>query len=247
MSALVAADLLKFRRRRLLAASAVGLPLFFGFLFVVLTATDVIEADGGAVFYEDFVFGMSTLGTIVLIVVGARLGSEEHAAGTLRYQLLTGVPRGRLYLSKVLAAVVIVLVVVVACVVPALVGAALIGDDGGPAVTGEMIGEGVWNLVVTLLVPALIALGIGGLFRSTGPAITIALFLNLLGIQLVLLLTLIDDSLRNVVLSLGVNRLTFNDVDADDAVSLGAALVVVPAWVAAFLAAGWARLRNLEA
>ncbi len=247
MRALVAADLLKLRRRRGLFWSALGLPILVGVLLIVLALSGVADIDGGAVFYEDLSFVLYILGSILVVLVGARLGSEEHAAGTLRYQLLTGISRTRLYTAKMLATLVAVAMVLLAGLVPALIGALVLSDGGGPGLTGEVVADNSWNVALPLVVSALIAFGVGALTRATGPAITVALFLNFLGVNLVLLLALIDDSLRHIALNLGIDRLTYDEVDADDRLGFAAALIVVTAWPAAFLAAGWARLKRLEA
>ena len=247
MRELVAADLLKLRRRRGLFWSALGLPALVGGLLIVLALTGIADIDGGAVFYEDLSFVLYILGSILVVLVGARLGSEEHAAGTLRYQLLTGISRTRLYVAKMLATLLAVGMVLLAGLVPALLGAAIISPGDGPDLTGEGIAEDTWNVMLPLVVSALIAYGVGALTRATGPAITVALFLNFLGVNLVLLLALIDDNLRHVALNLGIDRLTSDEVDDEDRIGFAAAIVVVTAWPAAFLAAGWARLKRLEA
>jgi hypothetical protein len=82
---------------------------------------------------------------------------------------------------------------------------------------------------------------------STGPAIAISLVLNFVGPTLLAALTLISDAFVNVILPVGIDRLTSNTLDGDDAVSIGAAIALVLAWPGAFIGAAYLKLRTLEA
>ncbi|WP_205696910.1 ABC transporter permease [Conexibacter sp. SYSU D00693] len=248
MTALIAADLLKLRRRTGLWWSALMLPFVLASVVFLLAATETIDLDGGQQFVRDGTSSLAFIGPILAVLVGARLGSDEHAAGTLRYQLLTGVPRERLYLSKlaVLAITCLGLVVLGATAV-VVFGLVLPAEAGTEGVGGGDVVDAYWNLFIRCFVYGVISFGTGALVRSTGPAITVSLVLLLFGVDLVAILVLIDDWFRHLVLDVGLDRLTTNDLDADDRVSFGAALIITVAWPAAFAFAGWLRLRNLEA
>jgi ABC-type transport system involved in multi-copper enzyme maturation permease subunit len=245
---LVAADLLKLRRRRGLWLSALCLPAALTTLIWMLAATNAVDLDGGATFVRDTAEIVMFIGSVLAVLVGARLGSEEHAAGTLRYQLLTGVPRHKLYLSKILVLLILVLGIALAGTVAVVLGGLLLSAPPGADPVGfDDVLDCFWNALVVSAVYGWIALGTGMLLRSTGPAIAVALILYFVGLDIVALLTLIDEWFRNVVLSSGIDKLTINAVDKQDQIALGAAIAVTIVWPAAFLAAGWARLRRLEA
>lgn len=247
LGGLASADLLKLRRRRGLWYTCLLLPAAVVLLVVVLAVTGVADQKGGTKFADDMTSALSVIGTILAVLVGARTGSEEHAAGTLRYQLLTGIPRSRLYTGKAVATMLAVLPIAVIPAAAIVIGALVTPLDGAGSLGAGDVAFTFWNLLVPVEVYGLIAFGVGGLMRSTGPAITIALLLNLLGLQLIAVLTLISDWFRHVVLSVGVDRLTFNDLHGNDKISLGSAIIVTLAWVGVWVGAGYARLRRLEA
>lgn len=248
MNALIAADLLKLRRRRGLWLTTLLLPSVIIVALYLLAATEAIDADGGQTFVRDGSQAVSFLGTILAVLVGARLGSDEHAAGTLRYQLLTGQPRERLYLSKLaVLALTCLALTVIGAVTTSILGAVLPAEPGGEGVGGGDVVDAVWNVFVPAFAYGAIAFGVGAITRSTGPAIAIALVLNLVGLDLLALLILIDDWFRHVVLDVGIDRLTSNTLDDDDQIAVGAAAVVTLLWPGAFVLAGWLKLRALEA
>lgn len=247
MSALVAADLLKLRRRRGLWRTTLLLPAGIIVALYLLAATEAVDADGGQVFVRDSAAALAFIGPILAVLVGARLGSDEHAAGTLRYQLLTGVPRHRIYLSKlVVLAITCVALTAAGSLVTVILGAVLPAAPGGEGVGSGDVVDALWNVFLPSFAYGAIAFGVGALLRSTGPAIALALVLNLLGLDLLALLVLIDDWFRHLVLDVGIDRLTANAIEEQDRISIGAAIVLTIAWPAAFVFAGWTKLRTLE-
>lgn len=246
MSELVAADLLKLRRRRGLWFSTLLLPSAFVLLLAVLALSDVVDADGGRTFVEDWALALNLFATILAVLVGARLGSEELAAGTLRYQLLTGVPRHHLYLAKIGALVVACLALTAAATLTVAVCSLVVPLGGSEATSAGDVLSAFWSVLLPAFAYGAVAFGVGALLGSTGPAIAVALVLNLIGIDLLYALTLIDDWFRHLVLDIGVDRLTVDEVDDDSRVSFGAAIVMVLGWVGLFLGAGWMRLRRIE-
>lgn len=247
MSALVAADLLKLRRRRGLWLTTLFLPSFFVVLITVLSVAGAIDGDGGATFVEDFAIAMNTFCVVLTVLVGARLGSEERATGTLRYQLLTGTPRHLLYLSKIATLVLTCLLLTLISVATITMGSLAVPQGAGEPTAAADVVDALWNVLLPALCYGTIAFGVGALVGSTGPAIATALVLNLVGINVLYALTLIDDSFRHAVLNLGVDRLTVDEADADDRVAFGAAIAMVVGWIGTFLGAGWLRLRRIEA
>lgn len=247
MKEIIATDFLKLRRRRGLWWTALALTPAAAVISALLVATNTVDSRGGEAFLDGLGGVYELLGAVMVVLVGARLGSEERAAGTLRYQLLTGVPRTRLYVSKLAVLVIACAAVAATGSVCGLLAALVVPGDGGDPVTVLAAAAFVWNQLTVYLVYGGIALGVGALFGSTGPAIAMALGLYLIGLNLVGLLTLIDPWFRHVDLSTGIDRLTMHKIHGDDAISLGAAIVVTVAWPAAFALAGWLKLRRIEA
>lgn len=247
MIAMIRADLLKLERRRGLWWTCLALPATIGGIVATLAVTGVAEIDGGAAFIEDVSQALVVFGSVLAILVGARLGSEEHAAGTIRYQLLTGAPRWQLYLSKVAVLAIATASICLSAAVPLILGALGVKAAPGDEVDLVDMVAAWWFVFVPALAYGSIAFGIGALMRQTGPAIAVALVMSLLGIRILYLLTLIDDWFRHLALDLGIDRLTIHAVDAPDDVSVGAAIVMVLAWIALALGAGFLRLRRLEA
>lgn len=247
MIELVHADLIKLRGRVGLFWTIVALPIVLSVLSAILELA--FGEDPGTSpkdFASDVGLGLAFILLIVAVITAARLGSEEHASGTLRYQVLTGTARWRLYASK---AIVVLLVCVTMAVLSTLgaVFGALVAADG----PGEGVGVGVaidvfWTVLLRLTVFASIAFGIGGLLRSTGPAIAVAVVLALGGTNIVLLLSLIDEGLDVVAIDFAIDRLTVREFDDDDEIGLTAAIVCALAWTSIPLAAGLLRLQRLE-
>lgn len=247
MIAMVQADLLKLQRRRGLWLTCLLLPFVAALVLAVLAITETVELDGGATYVEDSSLAMTIFASVLAILVGARQGSDEHAAGTIRYQLLTGVPRWQLYLSKVAVLVIAAGAIAASAAGPTILGALFVdavpGDELGPA---DMV-SAVWNVFLPSVAYGMVAFGVGALLRQTGPAIAVALVLNLIGLDILFVLTLIDDWFRHVVLDVAIDRLTANEISEEDRIATGAAIVAVVAWSALFLGLGFLRLRRLEA
>lgn len=243
---LIAADLLKLRRRRGLWLTTLLLPAALVVLITVLSLVGAVEGDGGSTFVEDFAYATTLIATVTAVLVGARLGSEERAEGTLRYQLLTGMSRGRLYLSKVGALTVACLALTGVATVCIAIGSVLVPLGASEATAASDVLEAFWAVFLQAFVYGALAFGVGALMGSTGPAIATALVLSLIGVNLLAALTLIDDWFRHLVLSLGIDRLTFDDSDPEDRVSLVAAILMVLAWAGGSLLAGWLRIRRIE-
>lgn len=245
MRRMIEADLLKLRRRRGLWFTALGLPGALIVLVFVLTATGAADLEGGSAFVQDLGGALAVVCPVLAVLIGARQGSDERAAGTLRYQLLTGVPRERLLLSKLA-------VLVIACGLLATLGTftavicgSLLGGDAAVSVTDCF--DVWWESLLPSLCYGAISFGVGLLMGSTGPAIAISLVLNFVGANVLAALTLISDVFANVVLPIGIDRLTSNTLTGEDAISLGAAIALVIAWPLVFVGAAYAKLRTLEA
>jgi ABC-type transport system involved in multi-copper enzyme maturation permease subunit len=245
MTDLIAADLLKLRRRRGLFWTLIALPLVIAALAVVLELTVVTDPTSPADFLEAVTAAQGFVALLAVVVAGARLGSEEHAGGTIRYQVLTGMPRGRLYASKAAVVVLVALAVALLGTVGALAGVPF-ADGAGDGVDLAAVLGAFWAILLRLLVYGLIAFGVGALVRSTGPAIAASVVLAIGGTNILLLLTLLSDGLVWLSPDVAIERLTYDDADPGDRIALVAAIGSVLAWSLIPVAAGLARLRRLE-
>jgi ABC-type transport system involved in multi-copper enzyme maturation permease subunit len=247
MRAMVEADLLKLTRRRGLWLTCLLLAPALVLLVAALAVAGVAEIDGGASFAHDLGGAIQTVGPVMAILVGARLGSDEQAAGTLRYQLLTGVPRHRLLLSKLAVLGIACLAIAIPAALACGLGGMLVGDGPRGVVNPGDVLDVLWAALLPCLSYGCVSFAMGVMLGSTGPAIAVGLVLNLVGLNLLSALVLIDDWFRHVLLDVGIDRLTDNTLDRADRIGIVGALIVVLAWPLAFLAAAWTRLRRLEA
>lgn len=245
MRRMVEADLLKLRKRRGLWLTMLLLPPGLILLVFVLTVTGAADLDGGSAFVQDLGGALAVVGPVLAVLIGARQGSDERAAGTLRYQLLTGAPRERLLLSKLAVLGIACLLLASLGTFTAVLCGSLLGGDEAVSVTDCF--DVWWEVLLPCLCYGAISFGVGLLMGSTGPAIAISLVLNFVGANVLAALTLISDVFANVVLPIGIDRLTSNTLTGDDAISIGAAIALVIAWPAAFVGAAYLKLRTLEA
>lgn len=108
-------------------------------------------------------------------VVGALAGSYDTAQGTMRYLVLTGVPRWKLVAIRIPALVIAIALIALPAV---LVGA--YGMSTGPATSTE-IARGLGGAVVFGAIWGFVAMVVGTLLRSNGAGIAVALVLFLAG------------------------------------------------------------------
>ena len=193
----------------------------------------MLDGVGGAVW---------ALGTVVAILIGALAGSYDVAQGTMRYLVLTGVGRLRIYLARTVAVVIAVLLALVPALALGLIAVfALPSTDADEVTAGEVL-DVAWTSVLFPLVFALIAMGIGTLLRSNGPAIAVSLLFVFAGAPLLALIEAANETVGDLMLLQTLDRLTGGETSLPIAVA-GLAAV---AWVTLFWALGGARLARDE-
>ncbi len=186
---------------------------------------------------------MWALGTVVAILIGALAGSYDVAQGTMRYLVLTGVGRLRIYLARTVAVVVAVLLALVPALALGLIAVFVLPSTDADKVTAGEVLDVVWTSVLFPLVFALIAMGIGTLLRSNGPAIAVSLLFVFAGAPLLALIEAANETIGDLMLLQALDRLTGGgDVRSR---SRSPALAAV-AWVTLFWALGGARLARDE-
>src|SRR4249919_881484 len=86
--------------------------LLIGLGAVVLMAIIRIYQDGdaGGTEFLDAMGPISLVATLMAVLVGALAGSYDTAQGTMRYLVMTGVPRRRLYLTRVLGCAIAIVI-----------------------------------------------------------------------------------------------------------------------------------------
>ena len=100
----------------------------------------------------------------------------------------------------------------------------------------------VWTSVVFPLVFALIAMGIGTVLRSNGPAIAISLLFLFAGAPLLALIEAANETAGDLMLIQALDRIT----GGETSIPVAAAALAVIGWVGLFWAAGLARLLRDE-
>lgn len=108
-------------------------------------------------------------------VVGALAGSYDTAQGTMRYLVLTGVPRWKLVAIRIPA----LIIAIVLISVPAAL-AAVYGMSTGDATGTEML-RGIGGSVTYAAIWGVVSMVVGTLLRSNGAGIAVALVLFLVG------------------------------------------------------------------
>lgn len=108
-------------------------------------------------------------------VVGALAGSYDAAQGTMRYLVLTGVPRWVLVAIRVPALIFVILLLSIPAV---LIGAYAMSTGDA---TGTEMARGLGGAVVYAAIWGVVSMVIGTLLRSNGAGIAVALVLFLAG------------------------------------------------------------------
>ena len=193
----------------------------------------MLDGVGGAVW---------ALGTVVAILLGALAGSYDVAQGTMRYLVLTGVGRLRLYVTRTVAVVAAILLLLTPALALGLVAVFALPSAEGDGVTGSEVADVVWTSVLFPLVFGLIAMGIGTVLRSNGPAIAISLLFLFAATPLLALVEAANETLGDLMLLQALDRVT----GGETTVPIAAAALAVLAWVGLFWAAGLARLLHDE-
>lgn len=194
---------------------------------------------------ESFFAFVSVIGIVSVVfgtVIGAMFGAEDATSGTLRYILLTGYSRLRLYLTRIPVLAIVAIGVALPAFLLLLIGALVLPHGGEAGVTTSDAGKLLLSLGLNVGIYALIAYGIGVAIRSTGGAIAVALGLNLIGISLFNLITLAVPSVKPWLLDNALTRVT----DGGDT-SIAIAIVALIIWPGVFLGVGLIRALRTEA
>jgi len=221
-----------------------GLVILAGVLLVIVVLLVVNElrpgrnpSIGGRPLLDGVGGVVWALGIVIGILVGALAGSYDVAQGTMRYLVLTGVGRVRLYLARTVALVLALGLLLVPALAIGVVAALVLPSEADDEVTGGEIADVVWTAVLWPLVFALIAMGIGSVLRSNGAAIAISLLFAFAASPLLTLLEAWNETIGDLMLLPALDRVT----GGNSSLALPVAALAVMAWVALSWLLGLAR------
>ena len=212
----------------------------FGAVALLIAVRLTGKEDPGGTLMLDAMGPISLVATIMSVLVGALAGSYDTAQGTMRYLVMTGVPRRRLYANRVAGMVIATLIACAPAVVLGIAAAHVCrhGPLRDPSFTDDL--GAVWAYVALPIVFGLVSLGVGSLLRSNGAAIGVSLGFALGGTVLTgLAANFVSETLAGYLLPAATPVVA--SLQGDDHISLGAAFVSVAVWLAAFLALGLLR------
>ncbi|WP_022928967.1 ABC transporter permease [Patulibacter americanus] len=241
MLPLLGAELRRITGRR---GSFYGSILFALIIMGITIAVD--DAQSGATAMERVATAGRYAGLLGVVVMGALAGSYDSANGTMRYLVLTGVPRWQLAVVRIVGMMVAVLPMALLILVIAYVSSMGVGD--GPS--GTVVGESTWAVLATLWTWGIVSTSVGMLMRSNGSAIAVSVVLFFGGALITALVAeFISETLANYLLPTvfeQVAALIKPDEEEGLALSLAAAFAVLAVWLVALSAAAIARVQRDE-
>jgi ABC-type transport system involved in multi-copper enzyme maturation permease subunit len=197
---------------------------------------------GGAIFVDNaggFIFLVGVLGGVL---IGALTGSYDAAQGTMRYLLMTGVSRIRIYVARGVALVLCVYLALIPAIVLMLVLAVLLPQPEGAGVDAHDLLVALWGIALFAGVYALVSMGIGSVLHSNGAAVTIALLINFALTPALFVIAVWSEKVASLALPAALATLTGDDSE----IGYGLAAVAVLGWLAFFVGGGLARVLHDE-
>jgi hypothetical protein len=250
MTRLIAAEILKLRRRRgliwLAALMAIGGILAMFGVRVLEHAQEpaLYTPAGGLRNFRSATDFLALLAMVVGTMIGATAGAAELEQGIFRDLVATGRPRNHLFLARLPGAIAITLPLMsIAFAVAATGSIAFAGSL--PVPDAATIAQGFASIVAATVTSTVLAVGVGAALGSRGPTLGVLLAFELAVSQVLLQVTFFGD-LRAIVPINAVGRLAGVD-HARVAMGAGAAIAALAAWIVASTLAGlWAtRVREI--
>lgn len=252
---MVAADLLKLRRRRSIMAVAaffsLGIAaLYFGVLEIqhLADATRYGPAGGLHNFNRATVLMSVFFGSLTAILVGTEAGTTDTASGVFRDLVVTGRSRVWLFAVRLPAALIVTLTFALATMALALaVGYGLAGGLPTPSAS-DAIDSVVWVCAVQSVLCA-IALGLGSLTGSRAGSLTALIGWQVIAGRLLAMISFLGDA-RDAIPNIAFGALKPGEALADSnglTMGSGVAVLVLAAWVIVWLALGVWRTRTRDA
>jgi hypothetical protein len=234
---MIAADLLKLRKKRSVAGLALvltaGISIVFYAYLVIAHATDP-RHHGAAGGLHHFVNAFSTLGldfgTIAAILIGVEAGAGDAADGVFRELVVTGRSRLALFATRIPAALIVTLAVVGSgLAIATLVTFLFAGGD--PTPSAWLVVQSIGWVVLANSVVCVVAVGLGALMGSRAAALISLIAWQTLATRL-LLNTSALGGVRKAVLDAALTQLKPGPHSRDVAMSGLIAVVVIALWAA---------------
>jgi hypothetical protein len=247
---LIAADVLKLRRRR--GMLAISLLLTLGLMAVAFVVMAIQHGGnparygpaGGLANYRDDIGVVALMGLVVGAIIGATAGTQDIESGVFRDLAATGRSRLALFGARVAAALVVVLPVLALTAGLTAAGAvALAGSLDAPG--AGALAAGTAAVLVSAALSTAMAVGLSALVGSRGPVIGILLAFYLAVQPLLQAMGFLGD-LRHGIPAVAVNRIGDLPAGPEGHVALVTAIVVVVAWSAVALSFGAWRTKTRE-
>ena len=242
---LVRAEFLKLRKRRGLVVSALVLtvvPMLVAYIaLAVLHATDPAK-HGPPGSLENFSGSMeilTQLSAITAILIGATLGAGDLGAGVFRELVVTGRSRLALFAARIPAGLALLGALVGVAFAVTATAATLLAESS-EAPNGSLLAHSAGWLALVTAPSFALALGLSSLLGSRGTSIGILLAWQLVAMPLLVQVGILG-ALREGLVDAATHRLApaaLVEGTAAVPMSLGAAVVVLIAWVTAPLAVG---------
>jgi hypothetical protein len=247
---LIAADVLKLRRRR--GMLAISLLLTLGLMAVAFVVMAIQHGGnparygpaGGLANYRDDIGVVALMGLVIGAIIGATAGTQDIESGVFRDLAATGRSRLALFGARVAAAWVVVLPVLALTAGLTAAGAvALAGSLDAPG--AGALAAGTAAVLVSAALSTAMAVGLSALVGSRGPVIGILLAFYLAVQPLLQGMGFLGD-LRHGIPAVAVNRIGDLPAGPEGHVALVTAIVVVVAWSAVALSFGAWRTKTRE-
>lgn len=245
MSRLVAAELLKLRKRRGLVISGLGLtilPMVIAYTVLLSLHAANPAKHGPAGGLENLSGSMEVLtmlSVVAAILVGTTLGAGDLSAGVFRELVVTGRSRLALFAARIPAGLMLIWAIVAAgFAVTATASTVFAGSLGTPGV-GLLLETAAWLALVSG-VSLVLALGLSSLLGSRGTTIGIVLGWQVVAMPILIQIKTLG-SLREGLLGAATERLApaaLFDGHTVLPMSLAATATVLAAWTVAPLAFG---------
>jgi ABC-type transport system involved in multi-copper enzyme maturation permease subunit len=245
---LIRAEVLKLRRRRGMLAIAVGITL--GIVALAFGVSAIQHASnpakytpaGGAASFKDAVNVLVLLTIVAGAIIGSTAGSQDIESGVFRDLAATGRSRMALFGARIAGAWAVVLpIAAAAAAVTAAASVALAGSLAAP--TGAALVAGIAGVLATAALSSAVSVGLSALIGSRGPVIAIVLAFNLAIAQMLIGISFLGD-VRQAIPTVALARIAHTSGDVHT--TLGVAIAVVAAWIAAAFAAGAWRTKTRE-
>jgi ABC-type transport system involved in multi-copper enzyme maturation permease subunit len=252
---MASADFLKLRKKRGTLLWALVLALAPLLIFFIVRAAQHSSNPaqygpaGGTAGYTDGIRILATVfGPLAAILVGVEAGAGDAAAGVFRDLVVTGRSRLALFASRVPAALGLAWLIVLAGYGLLMIGTYAFAS-GGPTPGAALDFNGLGFTLLETGVIAVVACGFASLLASRPAALTVLIGFHLVASPILSSIESLGSS-RKALLADALAHFSpvhLGGRQASVAMSQGLAIVVLLAWLVAFLALGAWRTRTMDA